>query len=429
LGYRFVLKMGLLLFPLFMLVWISASSLHSQRHSLDLILQEVLHEKDPVMVLQTKMHQAVSLIYRHLLADDKVESGLQFEILKGEVNALLATRGAMQFGQEQEWQCYKKVGENWQRIEAVATKIFSNRPSEGPVDTEALYREVDQASGAITVQIRLIRRMADAEIGEAEGRIRMLEQKAVWAVYSALIAGLAIVVLVGILLARSVLLPMRELSNGAKELASGNLGYRLQVDRQDEFGSLMTTFNEMAAALQRSQDDLKDIAIRDPLTGLYNHREFFRLLQEEVDRSCRYERALALLMMDLDKFKEINDKEGHLVGDQVLRHVARTIRAQIRKSDHASRYGGDEFAVLLPETDLEEAVEFAERFQKTVADRPLRLLSGEKLYISLSIGVASFPKNATTYMELVAVADQSMYRAKHDPSQQVCCQHLSGRPS
>ncbi len=425
LGYRFILKIGLLLLPLLTVVWISVSSLHSQRHSLDLILQEVLHEKDPVMLLQIKMHKGVRLIYQYLLGGDRVESGRQFEILKGEVDALLAKSRTLRFRPDLERQCYRKVEENWRKIETAGTRLF-DRPSNGnAADSEAIYKEVGQASEVISEQIRLIHQMADEEISGAEARIKVLEQQTEWAVYSALMAGLVIVILVGILLARSVLLPMRVLSIGAKELTSGNLGYRLLVDRGDEFGSLMKNFNEMAAALQKSQDDLRNIAIRDPLTGLYNHREFFRLLQEEVDRSCRYERALALLMMDLDKFKDINDKEGHLVGDQVLRHVARIIRAQIRKSDHASRYGGDEFAVLLPETDLPEAFEFAERLQKTVAGRPLRLRSGERLHVALSIGVASFPKNASTSMELVAAADQGLYHAKHDPALQVCCQHLS----
>ncbi len=96
--------------------------------------------------------------------------------------------------------------------------------------------------------------------------------------------------------------------HGARELTSGNLDYRLQVDREDEFGALMKTFNAMASALQKSQEALKDLAIHDPLTGLYNHREFFLLLQDEVDRSCRYAHPVSLLMLDLDKFKQINDK-------------------------------------------------------------------------------------------------------------------------
>ncbi len=98
LGYRFVLKMGLMLLPLFMVVWISVSSLRSQRQSLDLILQEVLHEKETVMVIQAKVQKAVSLLFRHLLAGDNGGSDRQFEILKGEIDALLIQQRSLEPG-------------------------------------------------------------------------------------------------------------------------------------------------------------------------------------------------------------------------------------------------------------------------------------------------------------------------------------------
>lgn len=421
LQYRFVLKMGIILLPLLMVAWISVSSLHRQRQSLDLILQEILQEKEPVMVIQGKLHEAVSLIYLHLLGDGNGDIARQFGTLKGDIDTYLAQRQSLKFGLDEEWKSYGKVQASWQKIEAAAAGIFVHDPNLNSPETAVLYREVDKAHREIIGEFRNIHRMANEEISEAEREVRGGERKTVWAVNSTILAGLIIVILVGIRLARSILQPMRVLGTGARELTSGNLDYRLQVNREDEFGALMKTFNAMASALQKSQEDLKDLAIHDPLTGLYNHREFFLRLQDEVDRSIRYTHPVALLMLDLDKFKQINDSLGHLFGDKVLQHVATVIGEQIRKSDHASRYGGDEFAVLLPETDLPEAFEFAERLQQEVLKRPVKLEDGEPLVVTVSIGVASFPKDASDYMDLVAVADHALYRAKENPHQKVCC--------
>lgn len=421
LQFRFVLKMGIMLLPLLMVAWISVSSLHRQRQSLDLILQEILQEKEPVMVIQDKLHEAVSLIYLHLLGDGNGDIARQFGILKGEIDTYLSQRQSMKFGLDEEWKSYGKVQASWQKIEAAAAGIFAHDPNLNSPETAVLYREVDKAHREIIGEFRHIHQMANEEISEAEREVRGVERKTVWAVNSTLLAGLIIVILVGIRLARSILQPMRVLGTGARELTSGNLDYRLQVDREDEFGALMKTFNAMASALQKSQEALKDLAIHDPLTGLYNHREFFLLLQDEVDRSSRYAHPVSLLMLDLDKFKQINDSLGHLTGDKVLQQVATVIAEQIRKSDHASRYGGDEFALLLPETDLPEAFEFAERLQQAVLKRPVVLEDGKPLVVTASIGVASFPTDASDYMDLVAVADHALYRAKANPHQKVCC--------
>ena len=425
LRYRFIMKMGLMLVPLFMVAWIAVFALHSQRHSLDLILQEALHEMEPVLVVQDKMQKAVSLLYHHLLEDDKDDYQRQFDTLKVEIDSFLARQQALQSNREGEWKSFLTIQQRWQNITAAAAEIFTLRQDSDFHDTVFLYQRVDRAYREIADEIDHIHAVAYGHIRDAEIAVRAVEDKAVWAVYVTLLTGIVIIILVGFLLARSVLLPMRVLGAGARELTSGNLDYRLQVDRDDEFGALMRTFNEMAAALQSGQEELKNLAIRDPLTGLYNHREFFRLLQDEVHRSERYAHPLSLLMIDLDKFKEINDTLGHLTGDHVLQHVAAVIGEQIRKSDHASRYGGDEFAILLPETDLQEAFEFAERLQQAVLLRPLTLGDGKPLQVTLSIGVASFPQDAKDFMDLVAVADHALYRAKGSRERKVCCgRHL-----
>ena len=130
----------------------------------------------------------------------------------------------------------------------------------------------------------------------------------------------------------------------------------------------------------------------------------------EVERSQRYKRSFTLLMIDMDNLKAINDKLGHMAGDDALRHIATTLKNGTRTSDIAARYGGDEFAVILPETPLEMAAIVAERLRKQIYKRIGEEPDGP--VISVSIGSASFPDDASSSAELIEAADQALYRAK-----------------
>ncbi|HZC33154.1 MAG TPA: GGDEF domain-containing protein [Candidatus Bathyarchaeia archaeon] len=171
----------------------------------------------------------------------------------------------------------------------------------------------------------------------------------------------------------------------------------------------------VATVIAREQRRARDAAIRlstiDPLTSLYNRTFFFAAVEREIARSARSGRGFCLLMMDLDELKQINDLHGHFFGDRVLRGVGEVIRAGGRKIDTAARYGGDEFVVLLPETDPTGAYVLAEKIRLGVAD--LRVdVAGTLLQPSVSIGVVSYPDDGRTSDELMITADSSMYRSK-----------------
>lgn len=155
------------------------------------------------------------------------------------------------------------------------------------------------------------------------------------------------------------------------------------------------------------------LAFTDPLTGLYNHRAFQENLLQEFTRAKRYGKPLSLMILDIDHFKKFNDTWGHLVGDRVLKHVARLFEGAVReKIDLVARYGGEEFAVLLPETNLPGAEVFGERIRSTVESTPLEL-DGKKLPITISIGVAcTTVTHCDKTSELVGSADFALYRAK-----------------
>jgi diguanylate cyclase (GGDEF)-like protein len=155
-------------------------------------------------------------------------------------------------------------------------------------------------------------------------------------------------------------------------------------------------------------------AVTDELTGLFNHRRFQEVMAVEVERARRYGQEMGLIMLDIDNFKQVNDLYGHLQGDMVLREVARVLRQSSREIDEPARYGGEEMAVALPQTDLEGAYQFAERVRRAVEALELPLPSGEDvLRVTASFGVASLATaDHPDKDSLVAAADRALYEAK-----------------
>ena len=175
-----------------------------------------------------------------------------------------------------------------------------------------------------------------------------------------------------------------------------------------------TMANEAAIALENARlyEDARKLADRDPLTGFYNHRFLHERMGEEVVRSQRGRRPLSVLMLDVDDFKLVNDTFGHLFGDKVLTWAAELIRSTLRLSDIAARYGGDEFALILPETDAEEARHAAERILEAFRERPFVGEQRGPVPIAASIGIATFPADGRTGTDLIAAADAALYQVK-----------------
>jgi diguanylate cyclase (GGDEF)-like protein len=159
--------------------------------------------------------------------------------------------------------------------------------------------------------------------------------------------------------------------------------------------------------------ELRLLATRDALTGLLNRRAFDALLAEEADRARRLGRSLALLLLDLDHFKSVNDTRGHPGGDAVLAAVARILGNEVRTIDKVARIGGEEFAVLLMETDAAEGFAVAGRLVEAVRAQPIVLGEGGALTITVSAGVAALPVHGEADATLLAAADKALYAAKH----------------
>ena len=166
-------------------------------------------------------------------------------------------------------------------------------------------------------------------------------------------------------------------------------------------------------------EELYRLAIIDALTGVHNKRYFLEFLGRELGYATRYHRSLTLAMIDLDRFKAVNDQMGHLAGDIALRDLATCIKRTIRKGDLIARYGGEEFAVVMPETPLEGGLKFAERLRLLIETQPFRY-EDKTFHLTVSLGVAcSNGENWTTSHELIRQADAQLYQAKQAGRNQV----------
>jgi diguanylate cyclase (GGDEF)-like protein len=166
--------------------------------------------------------------------------------------------------------------------------------------------------------------------------------------------------------------------------------------------------------LEAANRQLTILATTDRLTGLLNHGKFKQVLEEEFERSRRYKRSLSMVLLDVDRFKSFNDTFGHLVGDEVLTMVGKTIQANQRTTDLGARYGGEEFAVLLPETRANQAMVVGERLRAAVErlDVPYR-------QVTISVGVCTLTKQFGNSSEFLAAADRALYEAKNAGRNQV----------
>jgi diguanylate cyclase (GGDEF)-like protein len=183
----------------------------------------------------------------------------------------------------------------------------------------------------------------------------------------------------------------------------------------EDLGLLQAMADYAAIALENAihVKRIHELTITDDVTSLYNARHLNFVLETEIYRSNRYHYEFSLIFIDLDHFKEVNDTYGHLCGSKLLREIAEVVRSSLRLIDYAFRYGGDEFVVLLPQTGKESATVVAKRLHQRLNETRFLVEENLNLHVTASLGLASFPVDASTKAELVRLADEAMYLVKN----------------
>jgi len=184
---------------------------------------------------------------------------------------------------------------------------------------------------------------------------------------------------------------------------------------REDLDLLMRLVDQTAIAIERASlyQKMTELAITDDLTKLFNTRYLNRTIEMEIQRSNRYHTSVSLIFMDIDYFKQINDRYGHLVGSKVLVELGQLLIKSLRTVDTVARYGGDEFVIVLPQTSSDVAFQIAERIRKAVEQKVFLKKEGYSLKISASFGLASYPGSAKSRDDLMRLADEAMYKVKH----------------
>lgn len=185
---------------------------------------------------------------------------------------------------------------------------------------------------------------------------------------------------------------------------------------------LVKLVDQAAIAIERSHlyQKMSDLAITDDLTKLFNFRHLDHTLDLEIRRCQRYGAQVSLIFLDMDYFKLVNDRYGHLMGSKVLVEVAQILTNNLRDIDIIARYGGDEFVVVLPETNVDTTYQIAQRLQQSIREHDFLNDEGLKIKLSASFGISGYPTHAKNKKDLILLADQAMYRAKYGGRDRIC---------
>lgn len=214
------------------------------------------------------------------------------------------------------------------------------------------------------------------------------------------------------LLARGIILPLKRLTEAAGKVANGDLDVRIPVKSQDELGTATMVFNDMVDQLRQSQGRLKELSTMDSLTQLANRRYILQILTSHLDRFRRKGTPFSVLLVDADHFKRINDSAGHVAGDQVLSELGAIFKRLLRTVDSVGRYGGEEFLIILEDTQAREALQTAERIRLAVESASVAAKE-TRLRFTVSIGVAEIQAGEAED-QLIMRADTALYQAKRE---------------
>lgn len=364
---------------------------------------------EPAQQLRIMIWEAVPPI------DEFVEEGNPVHIptyrsLRAQIEAGFATLIDNLQGEPTAQALLKRTRDDWTAADHDATELISVvRPADDAAHIETLQRFHGRIAAA-TDKLAAVYKQIAADINDDHNTAVLFYERSLWIAGIAGAVSLVTIALGVSIIGRILSGSVDRLVNGAIRFAEGDRSHRIDVEVPPELHRVAEEFNHMIGRIHESEAALDELAHKDSLTGLSNRRAFDESLPHIHARVQRHGERAALLTLDIDHFKRINDAFGHAGGDEVLRAIAEAMTQNVRPFDKVFRIGGEEFAVLLPRADAAKGLEIAERLRETIASTPVKF-NDEMISASVSIGVAEItgPSDQAHLMEQV---DDALYRAK-----------------
>jgi len=403
-GQRMAVIIALLLLPMAVLSVASAMVLNDQEMAFRESVEESIHTLLPLTTLEHYLQRA---LVDELEAQSN-ESVPNFAALTDNIDRSFASIETSLQGPDLPESMVTSAQQAWREarpsVQRLIEQVRSLHPR-GNTDAAAMTRQELQLAIQDIDQAR--QSLARAVEARYTRTVAARRSQLMWLVWSWVITLSVAAIFLGMFL-HSLLSPIKALGRAARSLGAGATGVRTPVIGNDELSVLAERFNEMAAHWETSRQTLLVEAVEDPLTGVLNRRGILASLEAELGVHVRHQQPLSIFMMDLDRFKAINDHSGHAAGDRALIWVASEMREMLRDNDHLGRYGGDEFLAILPGTSKEQAQSIAQRMTEAIREAATKGAA----YPSVSIGVASMPDDGNDAVTLIEVADTALYGAK-----------------
>ncbi|TPW33330.1 diguanylate cyclase [Martelella alba] len=373
--------------------------------------RDVLHNQHRILVALERMQD--ELWDLNVSVTDFSESGAEsyrtsFETSERQVSVQLAEMESATKEYASFAPIMQSVEQQWAALLSAASKVQ-------PGDIDRASPELQRFEGVISESAKRIGTIAETmRLQNEESHERALEAMRQMEIFAAIAIALAIFfAIAGIyVIDRALIASTDKLVEGAMRMANGERKGDIDVRVPPELASVANAFNSMTRQIKRNEEALATAAHTDGLTGLRNRLDFDEVLSSYLTLAREGGKHFGLLMIDIDHFKLFNDSYGHLGGDEALRQIAGHIASAVREEDRVFRYGGEEFAVILPNTRVDGGLLIGERVRAAVENHGVILPNGDHKPATVSVGVA-FYGPATSHPEIVASADEALYAAKH----------------
>ncbi len=401
---------------LYLLAGVSLFTLMRMSETIAEVVEETTEEGQPILELLHTVQSSDHIGHDYLTYGTDYERSRYEEITLKTIASFERALKAP-YKDELEKELVRRAFIKWR---VVHNLTLANISSNDPAVKLKYMRKIDSQLEEIKEALLGALDRAQYEMGEMEASTSLLwEMTSIFIIFISIVA-LVLSVFLWNWLVRGITGPLERLAQSVKAVGIGERPIETEGLSDDEMGRLIRAVNDLTGRVYEDTSRLDDPAEYDELTGLYNHRALLNLLNKEVSRCQRYKRSFSFILLDVDNFKQINDKYGHLAGDEAIRQLATMILDSIRDVDKAARYDGDEIAVILPETKGAKALAVAERIRLFVATQHVLLPGGQMESLKISLGLSEYPGGKDTSMDVISAANEALFEAKRKGRNTVC---------